>query len=143
MRKVILTIIALVLLALVNIFLPLYADMPYWFNHAMHFFGGFFAGALSGTIMLLLFDWRRNSDKFLRFVLVCFAIFFGAIALGAMWEEFEYLYFSQENLEEWTFLGLYDDTLIDMRMNRWGASTALAFFALWHIMKCSRNFFRE
>lgn len=143
MRKVALAVVLLGLLGLVNIFLPRYADVPYWFNHAMHFFGGFFAGALSGAVMLLLLDWRRNSDDFLRLILVCLAIFFGAIALGAMWEEFEYLYFSQEILEEWTFLGLYDDTLIDMRMNRWGAYAALALFTLWRILKRFRKFFRE
>lgn len=143
MRKVILAMTALGLLGLVNIFLPRYADIPYWFNHAMHFFGGCFAGVLSGAVVLLLLDWRRNGDEALCFVIACLAIFFGAIALGAMWEEFEYLYFSKEILEEWSWLGLYDDTLIDMRMNRWGASTALAFFMLWRILKRYRNSFRE
>lgn len=143
MKKVALAMALLGLLGLVNIFLPLYADVPYWFNHTMHFFGGFFAGALSGAIMLLLLDWRRNSDEFLRFALVCFAIFFGAIAIGAMWEEFEYIYFSQKTLEEWTWFNLYDDTLIDMKMNRWGASASLAIFTLWHILKYSKKFFRD
>lgn len=143
MLKVTLAMIALALLGLVNIFLPLYADAPYWFNHAMHFFGGFFAGALSGAVMILLLDWRRNSDEVFRFTLTCLAIFFGAIALGAMWEEFEYVYFSKEILEEWTLLNLYDDTLIDMKMNRWGASASLAIFTLWHILKYSKKFFRD
>ena len=143
MRKVILAMIALGLLGLVNTFLPRYADLPYWFNHAMHFFGGCFAGALSGAVMLLLLDWRRNSDEVLRFVLVCLAIFFGAIALGAMWEELEYLYFSKEILEEWSWLGLYDDTLIDMKMNRWGASAALVLFMLLHILRRFRKFSRK
>lgn len=143
MRKVALAVALLGLLGFVNIFLPRYVDVPYWFNHAMHFFGGFFSGVLSGAIMLLLLDWRRNSDTVLHFALACIAIFFGAIALGAIWEEFEYLYFSQEILEEWTFLGLYDDTLIDMKMNRWGASAALVFFTLLQLLKRFRKSFNK
>ena len=143
MRRIAASLMFLGLLGLANLYLPHYEWVPYWFNHFMHFMGGFSAGAFCGVGMAYLLDLRRAEDKFLRFVLIGLAIFFGAIALGALWEEYEYYFISRKTLSEWTWLHLYDDTLIDMKMDREGGSAALAFFALRSIFKYCIRFFRK
>jgi len=143
MRKIIVALILLGLLGFTNLYLPKYASLPYWFNQAMHFLGGFFSGFLCGAIMAYLLDLRKAGDKSLRFMLIGLAIFFGAVALGAMWEEYEFYFISRKTLSEWTWLSLYDDTLIDMKMNRRGASAALALFTVWQLLKRVAGLFRK
>lgn len=66
-----------------------------------------------------------------RFVIVSFFIFLGAVSVGALWEEYEFYFIGPETLESWTSLTLYIDTMLDMKMNRWGGIAAWAIYAVY------------
>lgn len=140
MKNLILAFLSLCFLGLVNLFVSELIAPPYWFNHFMHFAGGFNIGWFFGAFWGLVLTRLGIIDLKARFIIISFYIFLGAVAVGALWEEYEFTFIGQETLENWTSLTLYTDTLIDMKMNRWGGIVAWAIYAVYASVLWVRKF---
>ena len=126
MKNLVKPILAILILALINMLKEWYFSYSSLDNRIVHFFFGALLGWVAGECWALI-----DPEAFYKSKLItrCFGIFAGAMTLGVIWEIFEYFAFSPEFIAYGTGVDIWTDTVYDMIMNAPGGLTAGYIFA--------------